>query len=101
MSRSAPNTKGQFPVAKLAQGLNAGIIEADVDALESGSAVSCFDALTTARAAMRPGASRIDGSRHFWLRQGAQNTSVDLGIKAGGLDLHQEFLLGANDKEKA
>jgi len=37
-------------------------------------------------AAMRPGASRIDGSRHFWLRQGAQNTSVDL---------------GANDKEKA
>lgn len=67
MSSSAPDTQGQLTVAKLAQCLNAGLIEADVDALESGSAVSSLEPLTSARAAMRAGAGLVNCGLHLGL----------------------------------
>ena len=89
MSSSAPNTQGQITVAKLAKGVGARIVDADIAALEAGYAIGCLDALPTPWATLRPSARGLDGRSNLGLGQRAHRPGVDLHVKAGGIDLHQ------------
>lgn len=90
MRHSAPDAQRHLAIAKRLGGGNARLVETDIDALETGSAISRFEALTATWAAMRPRACGLDSRRYLGLRQRSQCPGVDLCIKAGGLDLHQD-----------
>lgn len=93
MSSSATNTEGQIAIAKGAENIRALLINGDIGALESGSAISSFDALSAPWATLRPRTRHINGGLNLCLRERDYSPCVESGIDTSALDVDQRASL--------